>query len=170
MIDRPKFEDWQGLRNETITQLEWCGRELGWRSCAQAYEQIVVRLEAERNNLELSFQAANELLVDALTELKSARYYRVVAKVKRLKSYDKMRKQLAEKNIEIARSVADTLKIFNYEGTSGGIARFTINGVPFSADVYDNSVGPLGAQRLDALHKVMANRAEAEGARKGESK
>jgi hypothetical protein len=76
-----------------------------------------------------------------------------------------LEKQLAEKNIEIARSVADTLKIFNYEGTSGGIARFTINGVPFSADVYDNSVGPLGAQRLDALHKVMANRAEAEGAK-----
>ena len=94
MIDRPKFEDWCHDPSPDT----WGSQKEAWDARMSACEPIIAGLEAERNNLELSFQAANELLVDALTELKSARYYRVVAKVKRLKSYDKMRKQLAEQD------------------------------------------------------------------------
>src|ERR1700681_166046 len=46
-------------------------------------------------------------------------------------------------------------KLFNYEGTSGGVARFTLCGVRFDVDVFTDSVGSLGTQRIDALHKMM---------------
>ena len=80
MSDRPKFEDWY---SGAVAYGDPTPRD-AWDACMSACEPIIAGLEAERNNLKLSFQAANELRVVGNSRIAE------------------LEKQLAEKEAEIA--------------------------------------------------------------------
>jgi hypothetical protein len=159
MIDRPKFEDWQGLRNEIISLTSWNNRELGWDACLSACETIISGLEAE-------LEAARKVN-QAILAVKSADERAAVVGLE---------KQLAEKDAEIAgafleqrvaeaRTSVKAIFDMAYSVISNHCQH---EGEPEPNEPYCNECADLASEIANRYEE--ANRAKAEGARKGEIK